>query len=123
MSLSTVPIHSAAPYHAAMTTPIIIAALARKPRRNPRAIHHTRGEGGGKKAAHNYLAQAPKKQAGAAHGNRNAARRSPEDVERLARIEVLLHRMSTTADAAIAAADRLRAERALLAALLAEPWS
>jgi hypothetical protein len=68
--------------------------------------------------AHNYVAQASKKKPGAVHGNRNAARRSLEDVERRAALDALVHRVSADAEAAIAMVDRFRAERAALAALL-----
>jgi hypothetical protein len=104
-----------------MTTPIIIAALARRPRRNPRAVRSPRGEGGGERGPHNYLAEAPKKQPGAPLGNRNAARRLPEQVDRLARMDALVRTLSATADAAIAAVAQACAERALLAALLRAP--
>ena len=99
-------------------TPIITAAAARKPRRNPRAVQRARGEGGGENGAHNYLAQAPKKKSGASLGNRHAARRSLEDVDRMARLDALDRHVSNTAEAVIAMADRACAERAALAALL-----
>jgi hypothetical protein len=110
--------HALAPCYTARMTPIIEAAWNRKPRRNPRAIQRARGEGGTVPEAHNYLAQDPKKKPGAPHGNRNAARRSLEDVERVAALDVLIHRLSADADAAIAMVDRFCAERAALAALL-----
>ena len=106
-----------------MTTPTITAALARKPRRNPRAIRRAGGGGGAEKGAHNYLAEAPKKKPGAPLANRNAARRSLEQVERLAQLRARIQRFRATADAAVAMVDGFCAERALLAALLREPRS
>jgi hypothetical protein len=108
-------------YNRAMTTPILTAALARRPRRNPRAAQQGEGVGEGKKSPHNFVAQSPKGKAGAPLGNRNAARRSRADVDRQARIAALVRQTVTLADAGIAAVDRARTERQALAALLAEP--
>ncbi len=106
-----------------METPqIILDALHRRPRRNPRAI--LRGEGGGQKNQNNFVAEGKKKQAGAPLGNRHAMSRDPDGVERqerLARLDRLVQQMHVTAATAIAAADRARAMHQNLAALLAEP--
>ncbi len=100
-----------------MTTPVLTAALNRKPRRNPRAVQRHGGEGGYKKSPHNFVAEAGKKKAGAPLGNRNAARDRGADVERHARLDALLQQTYALADAA----DQAWRERARLAALLAEP--
>jgi hypothetical protein len=104
-----------------MTTPIILAALARKPRRNPRAVHTAGGKGEGKNPPHNYLAQAPKRQAGAPLGNRNAARPASENRDRHAKLDALIHALHASADAAIASCEQAALERAVLAALLETP--
>lgn len=101
-----------------MTTPILIAAAARTPRRNPRPIHPATPGGRGKKAADNYLAQAPKKTAGAPLGNTNALRGGIERRDRHARLDALVHDLCASADAVIAACDHAAHQRALLAALL-----
>jgi hypothetical protein len=98
-----------------MTTPILTAALARQSRRNPRAT----GGRGGKISPHNYIAQGGKKPVGAPLGNRNAARRSQQCVDRQARIDALVQQTKALAEAAFAAMDRARTERLALAALLA----
>ena len=102
-------------YDPRMTTPILTAAAARLSRRNPRGV---RGRGG-KKTPHNFVAQAPKNKAGAPLGNRNAARRSPEYVERQARIDALVQQTAALVHAANAAADQGRMEHEILRALLA----
>lgn len=108
--------------HARMTTPILIAALERKPRRNPRAIRSApRGEGA-KTRADNYLAQAPKRKPGAPLGNRNATRGGAQKRERQAALNALIRSFHATADAAIAACEQGALERRALAALL-EPRS
>jgi hypothetical protein len=112
---------SGACYNRAMTTPILTAARNAKPRRNPRATQQGAGGGGAKKSPHNYIAEGAKKTAGAPLGNRNAARRSPETVERQARLAALVQQTKALADAAFAAMDRARIEQQALAALLAEP--
>jgi hypothetical protein len=104
-----------------MTTPIIIAALARQPRRNPRAVQRAPGEGVPVAEPHNYLAQAPKKKRGAPLGNRHAARGGASAEDNKARLKALVRRFSTDVDAAIAMSDRFCAEREMLAALLQEP--
>jgi hypothetical protein len=104
-------------YNRAMTTPILTAAAARQSRRNPRAA----GGRGGKISSHNYIAEGGKKPAGAPLGNRNAARRSQEYVDRQARLTALVQQTKALADAAFAAVDRAHIERQALAALLAEP--
>jgi hypothetical protein len=101
-----------------MTTPILTAALNTKPRRNPRAIRRAGGEGVGKNTPHNYLAQAVKKTAGAPLGNRNAARRSAESVDREAQIDALIRQTYALAQAVTAACDQGRKERERLAELL-----
>jgi len=82
-----------------MTTPIIIAATARKPRRRK-----TGGQGA-PAARNNYLAQAPKKPAGARPGNRNAWKHGGYSTQtRATRAEIAL-RVDTllrTIDAALA---------------------
>lgn len=112
--MSAYPPPLARRYTAAMTTPILIAAAARQPRRNPRAVQWPGGEGGRKKRLDNYRAQEAKTLAGAPLGNRNAVRRDPALVDRQARIDALIRRMSILADALLAAAH----EKRLLAALL-----
>jgi hypothetical protein len=52
-------------YTASMETPVLTAALARKPRRYPRAIPGAQGRGESKTRPHNYIAETPKKRAGA----------------------------------------------------------
>jgi hypothetical protein len=99
-----------------MTTPILAAAASRQSRRNPRGA---RGRGA-KKSPHNYIAEGGKKPVGAPLGNRNAARRSREDVDRQARIDALVQQTEALAEAAFAAVKRARIERQALAALLAE---
>jgi hypothetical protein len=99
-----------------MTTPILTAAADRQSRRNP---HAARG-GRGKIPPHNYLAESGKKTVGAPLGNRNAARRSLETVERQVRVEALVQQTMALAHAADAAVTRARIERQVLAALLAE---
>lgn len=101
-----------------MTTPILTAALARKPRRNPRAVRAPGGRGEGKISPHNYLAQAPKRKAGAPLGNRNAARDGAEKRDRCARLDALIRTVCATADAAIASANQMACDRATLAGLL-----
>jgi hypothetical protein len=108
-------------YNAGMTTPLLIAALARTPRRCPRAIPRDAGGRGAKKSPHNFVAEASKKKAGAALGNAHAARRSAESVERHARMDALVQQTEALADAAFAAAKTMRLQRECLAALLAEP--
>jgi hypothetical protein len=98
-----------------MTTPILTAAAARLSRRNPHAARGGRGE----ISPHNYLAEAGKKPVGAPLGNRNAARRSLETVERQARIEALVQQTMALAHAADAAVTQACIERQALAALLA----
>lgn len=100
-------------YPAAMT-PVIIAAAARMPRRNPRAVRRGAGEGGYNKAPHNFVAQPVKAKAGAQLGNRNAARMPSADADRRAEINALLRTVSATT----AAAERSLRERALLRSLL-----
>jgi hypothetical protein len=102
-----------------MTTPILTAALARQPRRNPRAVQQRPGGGEGKKSPHNFIAQSPKSKAGAPLGNRNAARRSRADVDRQARIEALVQQTMALAHAADAAVTQACIQRQALAALLA----
>jgi hypothetical protein len=104
-----------------METPIITAALARKPRRCPRAIHRKGGEGDPKKRPDNFVAQGPKKKAGAPLGNRNATRPAPEWVDRHARMDALVRQLSALADVAMASARLGELGRARLTALLAEP--
>ena len=101
-----------------MTTPILIAAAARTPRRNPRALRKASGGEGAKSRPDNYLAQAPKRKAGAPLGNRNAARGGAEKRERHARLAALIREVCAIADAALAAAGQGALERAVLAALL-----
>lgn len=98
-----------------MTMPILTAAAARQSRRNPRGA----GGRGGKFSPHNYIAEAGKKPVGAPLGNRNAARRSPETVERQARIEALVQQTMALAHAADAAVTQACIQRQALAALLA----
>ena len=112
---------SALVYDRAMTTPILTAALNAKLRRNPRAIQRRQGGGGAEKAPHNFVAQAPKKKAGAPLGNRNAARRDPETVERLAQLDVLVRQSKALAHMARATARDTNVRCNVLAALLAEP--
>ncbi len=104
-----------------METPIITAALARKPRRCPRAIHRQGGEGDTKKPPHNFVAQGEKNKAGAPLGNRHAARPAPEWVDRHVRLAVLVQQASALAGIALAAARLGASSRARLTALLAEP--
>jgi hypothetical protein len=103
-------------YTSVMTTPILTAAAARQSRRNPCAA--TGGKG--KISPHNYIAEGWKKPVGAPLGNRNAARRSFETVERQSRIEALFQQTMALAHAADAAVAQARAERQVLAVLLAE---
>jgi hypothetical protein len=103
-----------------MTTPILTAALNAQPRRNPRAIPRGQGGGGAKKSPHNFVSQALKNKAGAPLGNRSAARRSREFVDRQARLDALVQQTLALADAANGAAERARTERQTLAALLAQ---
>jgi hypothetical protein len=100
-----------------MPTPILTAAASRQSRRNPRVA----GGRGTKKSPHNYIAEGGKKTVGAPLGNRNAARRSQEYVDRQARLAALVQQTKALADAAFAAVDRAHIERQILAALLAEP--
>jgi hypothetical protein len=104
-----------------MTTPILTAAAARRPRHNPRAIPQEPGGGEGKKSPHNFVAQGPKRKAGAPLGNRNAARRSRADVDRQARVEALVRQSLALAHAADAALDQACLEREALRMFLAEP--
>jgi hypothetical protein len=113
--LSTLPRRIAPLYNGGMSTPVIIAALAREPRRNPRAIQQKGGRGEGKKRPDNYRAQAGKKAAGAPLGNRNAAARGAQRRDRHAELDTLVQQMSTLADAMLDAAR----ERDVLAVLLA----
>jgi len=101
-----------------MTTPILIAAAARKPRRNPRALRKAGGRGGAENPPDNYRAQAPKRKAGAPLGNRHAARGGAERRERFEALAALIRGLYATADAALAAAQQGALERAVLAALL-----
>jgi hypothetical protein len=101
-----------------MTTPILIAAAARNPRRNPHAVRSLGGRGAGKSAPDNYLAQTRKKTPGAPLGNRNAARGGAGRRDRQAELAALIRTVCASADAAIAAASQGKAEQALLAALL-----
>ena len=114
--LSTLPVHTAPLYNDAMNTPVITAALARTPRRNPRFVQQQGGRGEGKKGPNNYRAQAGKKPAGAPLGNRNAAARNAEKRDRHARLDALVQQLSTLAGQVLAAA----AARKRLAALLGE---
>ncbi|HWA70420.1 MAG TPA: hypothetical protein VG821_11375 [Rhizomicrobium sp.] len=114
--------HSLSPmrprYACAMTTPILIAAAARKPRRNPRAIPMAGGRGEAKKPSDNYRAQPAKKTPGAPLGNRNAARGGAQRRERHSRLDALVRQLCACADAAIAACAQGEQERRILAALL-----
>jgi len=94
-----------------METPIITAALARKPRRCPHAIHQRRGGGGPKNRFDNYVAEGPKKRAGAAVGNRHAARGKAERVDRHARLDALVQQVSDLAGIVNIAATIARLER------------
>ncbi len=94
-----------------METPIIISALARKPRRCPHAIHRRQGGGGPENRSDNYVAEGPKKRAGAAVGNRHAARGKAERVDRHARMDALVQQTSTLADTVNMAAIIARLER------------
>jgi hypothetical protein len=104
-------------YTARMETPIITAALARKPRRCPHAIHTRQGGGGLESRSDNYVAEGPKKRAGAAVGNRHAARGKAERVDRHARMDALIQQMSTLAETMNMAATITRLERQRLAEL------
>jgi hypothetical protein len=104
-------------YTAPMETPIIIAALTRKPRRCPHAIHTCEGGGGPKNRSDNYVAEGSKKRAGAAVGNRHAARGKAERVERHARMDALVQQTSTLAETMNIAAAIARQERQRLEAL------
>jgi hypothetical protein len=99
-----------------METPIITAALNRKPRRSPHAIHQGQGEGGAKKRSDNYVAEDLKKRAGAAVGNRHAARGRAERVDRHGRLDALIQQMSDLAGSM----DIARLERRRLEDLLRE---
>jgi hypothetical protein len=101
-----------------MTTPILTAAAARKPRRNPRALRKTGGRGEAKFPPNNYLAQPVKKKAGAPLGNRNAARGGAEKRDRQARLDALIRSFYATADAVIASCDQAAWERGRLVQLL-----
>ncbi len=107
-------------YTAPMETTVITAALVRKPRRYPRAIPDAQGGGESKTRPHNYIAEAPKKRAGAALGNRHAATGAAERVDRLRRMEALVQQTSTLAHAVNAAVYVGQLEQRRLAALLAE---
>jgi len=110
---------TSAPWHpGGMTTPILTAAAARKTRRNPRPIHRAGVGGRGKNIPDNYLAQAPKKQAGAPLGNTNAVRGGIETRDRHARLNALVRQLCASADAVMAACDQAARERSLLAAML-----
>jgi hypothetical protein len=104
-----------------MTTPILTTALARRPRRNPRAIQQGAGGGGVKKSPHNYIAEGAKKLVGAPLGNRNAARRSPESVDRQARLNALVRQCEALVGMAHAMVRDTMAGRETLLALMAEP--
>ena len=79
------------------------------------------GEGYAKKSPHNFVAQPAKKKAGAPLGNRHAARRDPQMVERHARLDALVHQVCTLAAAAEASVRERNRQRVVLTALLAEP--
>jgi hypothetical protein len=102
-------------YTAPMETPIITAILAagwaRKPRRCPRAVHKREGGGGLKNRSDNYVAQGAKKRAGAAVGNRHAARGKAERVDRHARLDALVQQVSDLAGIVNIAATIARLER------------
>ncbi len=104
-----------------METPVITAALARKPRRCPHAIHSAQGGGESKTRPHNYVAQTPKKRAGAALGNRHAATDAAQRVDRHRRLAALVQQTSTLADAVNAAVYIGQLEQRRLTLLLAEP--
>ncbi len=108
-------------YNGGMETPILTAALARRPRHCPRAVHRREGEGYAKTRPDNFVAQGSKKKAGAPLGNRHAARPAPEWVDRHARMDALIHQSSMLADIAMASARMGESARARLTALLAEP--
>jgi hypothetical protein len=97
-------------YNARMETPpVILAARNRAPRRRPRAI--TGGEGGARQRRNNFIAEGPKKQAGAPLGNHNAARRDPESLDSqapLAHLEALVQQLKARADAAMAVIATVR---------------
>jgi hypothetical protein len=94
-----------------METPVITTALTRKRRRCPRAIHKPEGRGGLKSRSDNYVAQGPKKQAGAAVGNRHAARGRADRVDRHARLDALVQQTSALAALVNTAAAIARLER------------
>jgi hypothetical protein len=120
MSAIHVARRSRARYTAPMETPVLTAALARKPRRYPRAIPCAQGRGESKTRPHNYIAEAPKKRAGAALGNRHAATGAAERVDRHRRMEALVQQTCTLADAVNAAVYIGQLEHRRLVQLLAE---
>ncbi|MDB5739121.1 MAG: hypothetical protein JWP16_161 [Alphaproteobacteria bacterium] len=107
-------------YTARMETPVLTAALARKPRRNPRAIHSAQGGGESKTRPHNYVAEPAKKRAGAALGNRHAATGAGQRADRHRRLDALIQLTSTLADTMNTAAYVAQLEQRCLIALLAE---
>ncbi len=113
--------NSTARYHPPMTdlilTPILAAALARPARR--RVVH--KGGGGRKKSPHNFVAEGEKRRPGARLGNRNAACRDPDLLERrarLKRVQALVDETLALARAAMAAADEAEGMRQRLATAL-----
>jgi hypothetical protein len=101
-------------------TPVLAAATAKRPRR--RVVH--KGEGGRKKSPHNFVAEGGKRRPGAPLGNRNAACRDPDLLDRrarLKRVQTLVDQTLALAQAAMAAADEAdRARQRLATALLQE---
>jgi hypothetical protein len=108
-------------YDGGMETPSVITDALNRRRRNPRAVRSCRGEGGTKKTPHNFVAQPVKNNAGARLGNRHAARRDHQSVERHARLDALVRQVSTLADAAEASVRERNQQHAALTVLLAEP--
>jgi hypothetical protein len=108
-------------YDGGMETPSVITDALNRRRRNPRAVHRCEGEWGTRKSPHNFVAQPAKRKAGARLGNRHAARRASEMVERHARLDALVQQVSTLADAAEASVRERNQQHAALTVLLAEP--